>query len=129
MNLSMTLTDQQSSVCRKYNSQPFATPSSLKVGIAKNVKHKLYPINGMRIPPEGDTSGWYIWGGEMLSEAADFFVPLHIEHLNDWCPDVMPYLMLPPGWRFLIAPGYEDVWFDAALLGSSGDDVSTNSIS
>lgn len=23
----------------------------------------------------------------------------------------------PPGWRFLIAPGHEDVWFDASLLG------------
>ncbi|WP_459213513.1 immunity protein Imm33 domain-containing protein [Paraburkholderia caribensis] len=28
----------------------------------------------------------------------------------------MPYLGLPPGWRFLIAEGYEDVWEDAKLL-------------
>jgi hypothetical protein len=27
-----------------------------------------------------------------------------------------PYLALPPGWRFLIAPDYEDVWFDESLL-------------
>jgi hypothetical protein len=26
------------------------------------------------------------------------------------------YLGLAPGWRFLIAPGYEDVWFDEILL-------------
>jgi hypothetical protein len=25
-------------------------------------------------------------------------------------------LGLPPGWRFLIAPGYLDVWYDASLL-------------
>jgi hypothetical protein len=29
---------------------------------------------------------------------------------------VFPYLALPPGWRFLLAPGYEDVWYDPTLL-------------
>ncbi|WP_441294952.1 immunity protein Imm33 domain-containing protein [Massilia antarctica] len=29
---------------------------------------------------------------------------------------VVPYLSLPPGYRFQIADGYEDVWFDPALL-------------
>jgi hypothetical protein len=28
----------------------------------------------------------------------------------------MPYLSLPPGWRFLIAPGHEDVWEDQSLF-------------
>ena len=28
----------------------------------------------------------------------------------------LPYLGLAPGWRFLIAPGYEDVWYDEKLL-------------
>ena len=31
---------------------------------------------------------------------------------------VVPYLSLPPGYRFQIADGYEDVWFDLTLLGS-----------
>ena len=35
---------------------------------------------------------------------------------QEWCPAVLPYLSLPPGFRFLIAPDYEDVWEDAALL-------------
>jgi hypothetical protein len=26
------------------------------------------------------------------------------------------YFGLEPGWRFLLAPGYEDVWYDATLL-------------
>lgn len=51
-----------------------------------------------------------------MSEEADFFLPLHVEHVGQWCPEVEPYLALPPGWRFLIAPGYEDVWFDPTLL-------------
>jgi len=51
-----------------------------------------------------------------LSDDPDFFRPLHVEHVAEWCPEVQPYLALPPGWRFLIAPGHEDVWFDPALL-------------
>ncbi|MCA9608752.1 MAG: hypothetical protein KC619_24280 [Myxococcales bacterium] len=91
------------------------------VGIARNVREGLLPINGLRIRPGGQTCGWYIWAGEEMSQADDFFVPLHVAHLDEWCPEVLPYLELPPGWRFLIAPGYEDVWFDPDLdLDSSG---------
>jgi hypothetical protein len=74
----------------------------LKVGIALNVRDGLMPVNGLRHPPQADTVGWYIWAGE-LSSYPDFFKPLHVEHLPDWCPAVLRYLGLPPGWRFLIA--------------------------
>ena len=87
-----------------------------KVGIAKNVRDGSWPINGLRHPVAGDTSGWYIWAGDELSQDPDFFVPLHAEHLADWAPIVVPYLALPPGWRFLLAPGHEDVWYDENLL-------------
>jgi hypothetical protein len=76
----------------------------------------LKPVNGLRRPPEGGTSGWYIWAGEEFSYDPDFFVPLHVHHLDDWCPHVVKYLALPPGYRFLIADGYEDVWEDVTLL-------------
>ena len=42
-----------------------------------------------------------IWAGGELSSAPDFFRPLHVEHLISWAPAVLPYLGLPPGWRFL----------------------------
>jgi hypothetical protein len=51
------------------------------VSIAQGALDGGRPLNALRHPPEGDTSGW---------------------------------------WRVLIADGYEDVWFDSALL-----DVST----
>jgi hypothetical protein len=86
------------------------------VGISLNVKNGLQPINGLRHPPEGDTTGWYIWAGEDFSDDPDFFVPLHVKHLNEWCPEIVKYLGLPPGWRFLIANDYEDVWEDPSLL-------------
>lgn len=87
-----------------------------KLGIAQNVRSHLLPINGLRHPPTGGVSGWYIWAGGEISEADDFFVPLHVEHVEEWRPDIVKYLGLAPGWRFQIAPGHEDVWFDATLL-------------
>lgn len=73
-------------------------------------------MNGLRHPPQGDTVGWYIWAGEELSQEPDFFQPRHVEHLNEWCPAVISYLGLAPGWRFLLANDYEDVWYDESLL-------------
>ncbi len=109
--------EAQIEVCGRFGASPFPTPIALKVGIASNVLHGLQPLNGLRCHPLGDTSGWFIWAGEELSDDPEFFAPLHIRHLDEWCPAAIPYLLLPPGWRFLIAPGHEDVWFDERLLG------------
>lgn len=110
---------QQRDVCARYGAEPVAAPSKLKVGIASNVRQGVQPVNGLRIKPEGDTTGWYIWAGEQWSDDPDFFVPLHVEHLESWCPQAIPFLQLPPGWRFLVAPGFEDVWQDPQLLQGS----------
>jgi len=87
-----------------------------KVGVSLNIKDRVRPLNGMRIKPELGTCGWYIWAGEVLSSASDFFVPLHVSHVENWEPLLLPYLGLPPGSRFLITEQYEDVWYDAKLL-------------
>ena len=52
-----------------------------------------------------------------MSRDDDFFEPVHVHHLEAVCPMVLPYLGLPPGWRFLIdGRGYEDVWPDPGVL-------------
>lgn len=106
----------QKKVCKKYEANFLSSPRDLKVGIATNVRDEIVPINGFRHLPEGDTTGWYIYAGENLSDCPDFFKPLHVEHLDDWCPQVKKCLGLSPGWRFLIAGDYEDVWFDESLI-------------
>lgn len=75
----------------------------------------MMPIHGLRHPAENGTNGWYIWAGEW-EDIEDFFLPLHVDHIRSHLPAVEQYLALPPGWRFLIAKDYEDVWFDASLL-------------
>ena len=114
------VSDEQARVCRQYGVEPFPTLPDLKVGVARNVRGGLAPLNGLRHPPGVGTAGWYLWAGTELSSQDDFFTPLHARHLKTWCPDVLPYLALPPGWRFLIAPGHEDVWFDSSLLDARG---------
>jgi hypothetical protein len=110
------LVKSQKELCKRFKAPFLESPLSLKVGISKNVKKGLLPINGLRNPIEGDTTGWYIWAGEDLSEDPDFFQPLCAEHLFEYCPEVLRYLGLAPGWRFLIAKEYEDVWEDKSLL-------------
>ena len=109
------LSDQER-ICRKYGVELTPSPPEMKVGIAKNVLDGLLPINGLRHPATADTTGWFIWAGEALSTEDDFFVPLHVAHLDEWCPEAIRFLGLPPGWRFLTAHDYEDVWFDPELL-------------
>lgn len=114
--MNQAIEDLQKQVCRKFGAQFLSAPDASKVGISLNVRDGVVPINGLRHPPEGDTSGWYIWAGEELSNGTEFFKPLHIEHLDNWCPQIKKYLGLAPGWRFLITNAYEDVWFDESLL-------------
>jgi len=73
-------------------------------------------LNGLRHPAEGDTTGWYIWAGEAVSQDSEFFEPVHVAHLAEVCPAALPFLGLPPGWRFLLAGDLVEVWEDRSLL-------------
>jgi len=65
---------------------------------------------------EGNTSGWYLWCGEIWSEANDFFAPVRTRHVEEDYPEIANLLGLPPGDRFLKAGDHLDVWFDPELL-------------
>lgn len=87
-----------------------------KIGVAATVKSDALPLHGLRHLPANGTSGWYLWTGlEPLSTAAASSFSIHAIHMVDWRPIVVPYLGLPPGWRFLLHDDYEDVWFDESL--------------
>lgn len=115
--MSMTTDElQQRKMCERYGVQYLPAPLDRIVGIARNVREGTLPIHGLRHPAVGDTTGWYIWAGGEPSEDPGFFVPLHVEHLETWCPAAIRFLGLPPGFRFLVADDYEDVWEDSSLL-------------
>ena len=74
----------------RYGVEPCATDATLKAGVARNVRDGVEPLNGLRHPPEGDTSGWYLWAGGEPSGDPDFFMPVHVSHLAQWCPAALP---------------------------------------
>lgn len=108
--------ETQHAVCSRHGAEYLPVMPLDKIGIAENVSASAQRINGLRHPPVGDTSGWYVWAGEELSTRSDFFHPLHVTHLAEYCPQIIKFLGLAPGWRFLIEDDYEDVWYDSELL-------------
>ncbi|WP_231251648.1 immunity protein Imm33 domain-containing protein [Nocardioides furvisabuli] len=74
-----------------------------------------WPLHGLRHPPQGDTTGWHLWTGQ-LQQDADFFQPWHVAHALERCPELDPLLKLPAGSRFVYAPGHTDVRQDDSLL-------------
>lgn len=105
----------QIAVCSKYGQRWMIPPLNSKLGLALKTLGKV-PINGLRHPSKGETNGWYIWCGEELSNAPDFFSPLHTSHLRERCPEALQFIGLPPGYRFLWAGDHIDVWYDPTLL-------------
>jgi hypothetical protein len=106
---------RQQAICDQWGAK-FAPPDpGLRVGIALATLDRV-PLNGLRIAPEGNTCGWFLWGGPEGSEDPDFFQPLCVEHLEKRCPLAVPFLALPPGWGFLTDGEYVDVWEDPKLL-------------
>ena len=105
--------DRQKAICEKYKSKWNPINKKLMIGCSTDLSSD--PINGLRHPKEGITTGWYIWSGEW-SENADFFKPICAEHLLQEKPELIKYLGLDVGFRFLIGKdNYEDVWYDEKL--------------
>ena len=97
-------------ICKKYNSIWKPINKKLKIGISANLNES--PINGLRHSQEKGTTGWFIWSGE-YSENDDFFKPICAEHLLQMRPEIIKYLGLEIGFRFLVDnKDYEDVWKD-----------------
>ena len=52
-----TLVQEQLHICWKYNANYVECSLYQKLGISLNVKEKTIPLNGLRLKPEGDTTG------------------------------------------------------------------------
>jgi hypothetical protein len=107
---------REQTICEWVGVEPQKPEAGTKLGIALSIIGKK-PINGLRHQAENGTNGWYIWCGEEMGTEEDFFTPLHVEHVEEYLPEVQEYLNLPPGYRFLIdGNDYEDVWYEKELL-------------
>ncbi|MCF6133563.1 immunity protein Imm33 domain-containing protein [Flavobacterium wongokense] len=105
--------EEQKKICKEYDSLWKPINKDLKVGISTDLN--LEPLNGLRHNSEDGTTGWFIWSGE-YEEREDFFKPICAEHLIEKKPEVIKYLGLDVGFRFLLGKeNYEDVWFDKKI--------------
>lgn len=87
-------------VCAAYGVTPVPPDPNATVGVSLSLRNRdCYPIFGGRYPQTEAFSGWYIYAGK-YSTADDFYRPLHLVHLVEWRPEILPLLGLPPGWRF-----------------------------
>jgi hypothetical protein len=111
-----SIVEMQREVCRRIGADYLACEPDSILGLADTLRQELLPLNGLRYLPVNGTNGWFIWAGEELSQADDFFKPVHAHHLTIIKPQLIKYCGLAPGWRFLIAGDYEDIWYEAALL-------------
>lgn len=88
----------QLQVTTRFAALPAPPSNGDKVGVSENVRSRhVLPLNGLRHPATAGTSGWFIWRGEELGTAHDFFVPLHVEHLETWCPEARSLSRLASG--------------------------------
>src|SRR5688500_14544116 len=99
--------NNQITLCARVGAEFVPSSPSSTIGLATATLGRL-PIHGLRHLAVAGTTGWFIWAGE-YSEDPEFFEPVHVEHLDRMFPQILPYLGLAPGWRFLIAPNHEDV--------------------
>lgn len=102
--------EAQQSVCEKFDSKFCPLSSNDMIAVAINTIGQL-PINGLRYPLLDDNNiGWFVYCGEYLADD-NFFEPIHISHLDNLLPEVLPYLALEDHFAFVIdGVDYEDVY-------------------
>lgn len=100
--------ENQRRICDKYGLPAQAPEDMVALAIGSLDQS---PIYGTRIDlPENGTISWFIHCGAH-SDASDFYQPLHAAHLAELLPQVLAYLALPSGTKFILdRAGYEDVW-------------------
>ncbi|MDO4228899.1 MAG: hypothetical protein Q4C98_03730 [Capnocytophaga sp.] len=107
----MNIKQAQLDICSKYNSEFEQLMPDEMVAIALDSIGKM-PITGVRETlKNGQSVSWYIYCGDYSADT-DFYKPVHWVHLIEILPQVIPYLGLSKGFRFIIDDdGYEDVWY------------------
>lgn len=108
--MDMDLITEQKLVCEEYGSAYIAVNEDDVIAVAVDSLHQE-PIVGIRNKPEaGEDVTWFIYAGEH-DDREDFFQTVCVKDLQELLPEVLPFLALEHGYRFMIdREEYEDVW-------------------
>lgn len=86
-----------------------------EVTVGWNFDPRNLPITARHFTPFGTRNGWVLWSGDEPTELSGYLYET-VDEVLRWLPQVRPYLELPPGWAFQIAPDHEDVWEEPELV-------------
>ncbi|TCM66441.1 hypothetical protein EC844_11341 [Acinetobacter calcoaceticus] len=108
------LIDEQKLLCEEFDSAYIEVKSADLVAVATKTLNQE-PLVGLRKQPEGDEQvSWFIYAGELAADQDEFEI-MTVTELEKILPDVLPYLALESGFRFMIdKDDYEDVWKEGA---------------
>lgn len=109
----------QRELCARHDTDVVPCEPGLRIGLASNINAATRVINGGRIDPVGDASGWYFWAGDAWNDDTDFYIPAPARQLDGVAPQLLPYLALPPGWRLRLRDGRVEAWQENGLLAQS----------
>jgi hypothetical protein len=103
------LIQEQKLLCEEFGSQYIEVKGDDVIAVAVDTLQKE-PLVGIRKKAESENVSWFIYGGELAADLESFEM-MTVRELQDILPDVLPYLALDIGYRFMIdQDDYEDVW-------------------
>lgn len=116
-NLTLSYLHSQYSLCETINAE-FDSPTADKFVTIYNQVFESEEIQGVRYEEGGDQSGWLLYCKEQdldtLNE--DGFLTLHLYELTLKRPDILKFLALPTGYRFILKGNEYNAWKDKSLF-------------
>ena len=106
----------QRRTCRAFGARWVEASENGTVHLARDMPDGVQRLNGLRLGPKGDDTGWVIWADHTFPETPAFET-VTVAALAGRCPSVVSLLGLPPGWEFRIDGLGLDAWENASLLG------------
>lgn len=100
---------------RFLSSHAIPPPAESDLMLSWNFDPRNLPLTARHFRATDSRNGWVLWSGDEPTETPGY-LPVALTEVVRWLPQVEPYLALPEGWSFQIAPSHEDVWEEPHLL-------------
>lgn len=107
----MSVLNHQKKICKKFGLSYEECEMEKNVYVSKNIREGIFPIEGKRYIEEWDFSGWYIWSGEEPQEW-NLYNLVSVENLDNYNKELLKFLWLERGTRFIIEQDYMNAEFD-----------------
>lgn len=114
---------EQSAVCNSKSAILQPCRFGHTIAVSPGVLQSTGRLEGMRYPPSGSASGWWIFTPEYDGQLDDFssMQLTHTFHVLRYRRDIGRYLGLPPGFAF-DTDSQDHIWFESEVAATSRED-------